>query len=268
MCALAVQVVSSAKENATLTLLGPQVAGAVLEAHNQLRRHAGLPLLKWNSELRSIAEQWTVASGTALECGGILHSPKQFRTAHPSSPFYYLGETLASRRIGLEEMSLSTGTRLATDAVSRWGHSMLRNVSYGRWGSACTVSAVWGDKSLNEALAVVEGFFQSMWVETTEVGCEAAFCDNSTQSSVSTRSFMLVCEYGPGGNVIGELPFSPATATHLGLSHEPCDGTLSNQEWQKWERWDAKHYPLPHANGADIALRGQMLLLIAVLLFY
>merc|ERR1711924_10091 len=77
---------------------------------------------------------------------------------------------------------------------------------------------------------------------------EAAFCginDNKLYGDGTWKTFFLVCEYGPGGNVIGELPFSPTTASILGLSSSPCDGALSDSEWLHWERWDAKNYPLP-----------------------
>ena len=36
--------------------------------------------------------------------------------------------------------------------------------------------------------------------------------------------------YGPGGNLLGELPFSPTVARKLGLRPEPCDGALSRAE--------------------------------------
>merc|ERR1712146_498989 len=81
------------------------------------------------------------------------------------------------------------------------------------------------------------------------VGCEAAFCGiNANQTAYGNetwKTFLLVCEYGPGGNVRGALPFSPTTATILGLSSIPCDGPLSDSEWLHWERWDGANYPLP-----------------------
>jgi hypothetical protein len=43
-------------------------------------------------------------------------------------------------------------------------------------------------------------------------------------------TWLLVCEYGPGGNLEGELPFSPTVAAKLGLDPEPCDGPLSPTE--------------------------------------
>lgn len=235
--------------NVTLTLMGEDVGGAVRDAHNLLRRHAGLPELMWSGALRDIAREWTIASATEMRCEGVRHSSKDFRTAHRNSSFYYVGETITSRRLPRSGYPNNTGTgrELATEAVKRWGHPMLQNVNYGRWGSACTVSQICCDdgQALSEALAVVEGFFQSMWVGTNEVGCEAAFCDFNNAVDIPTRSFILVCEYAPGGNVIGELPFSPTTAAHLDLSSDPCDGPLTDLEWLKWERFDAKHYPLP-----------------------
>ena len=51
----------------------------------------------------------------------------------------------------------------------------------------------------------------------------------------------MVCNYGPGGNVQGVLPFSPKTATKLGLQAEPCDGELTDSEDRFWVSAD-KHF--------------------------
>jgi len=227
-------------------LFGENVSTALLDAHNGLRRRAGLPELRWSTALQGIANEWLLSSARDNHCRGAFHSSREFRTAHPSSPFYYLGETVATR-----SLPLSGGPdkeKLAIEAVHRWGAPMLRNVTYGRWGSPCSVRLVYNVRVLSEALAVAEGLFQTLWAETTEVGCEAAFCEDAASSKPS-RSFLLVCEYGPGGNVLGELPFSPTTSTYLDLRPDPCDGPLTDSEWLQWERWDAKHYPLPVAEG-------------------
>jgi len=128
---------------------------------------------------------------------------------------------------------------------------MVRNVTYGRWGSACTAGAEEWQR------VEAEGFFQRLWAETREVGCEAALCGvKGWGDHTSWKTFLLVCEYGPGGNVIGELPFSPTTATILGLSPTPCDGPLTDSEWLIWERSDDLNYPRPLGRGATSSAFG------------
>jgi len=215
----------------------------VLKTHNSHRSRAGLPEFQWNEALAGVARDWLQSDTMSLHCdqSTIAHSPKDFRTKHPASPYYYLGETAVSKELPAQEVW--NAVQLAQEAIGRWGEPMVRNVSYGRWGSACTVG--------NVRSGVAEGFFQSLWAETREVGCEAALCGvKGWGDHTSWKTFLLVCEYGPGGNVIGELPFSPTTATILGLSSSPCDGQLTDSEWLHWERSDGLNYPLPAGRGA------------------
>jgi len=231
----------------------------ILATHNLPRLRAGLNSFQWNDALAGVARDWLQSNTMSYRCdtSTIVHSSKKFRTEHPVSPFYYLGETAVSKELPVQPEPWDA-VQLAQQAVGRWGDPMVQNISYGRWGSACTVDKVRvataePEQRLGTALAVAEGFFQSLWAETREVGCEAAFCGvnaNQTYGNESWKTFLLVCEYGPGGNVIGELPFSPTTASILGLTSSPCDGPLSDSEWLHWERWDSEHYPLPAGHAA------------------
>lgn len=232
---------------------------AVLATHNHPRLRTGLPVFQWNKALASVAREWLQSDAMSSQCNAssVVHSSKGFRTQHPVSPFYYLGETAASKELPAKKERWDA-VELAQEAVSRWGEPMVPNISYGRWGSVCTVDKVRvaideADQRLGLAMAIAAGFFQSLWAETRDVGCEAAFCginDNQTYGNETWKTFLLVCEYGPGGNVIGELPFSPTTASILGLSSSPCDGPLSDSEWLHWERWDGENYPLPSGHAA------------------
>lgn len=231
----------------------------VVATHNSPRVRVGLPAFQWNDELAGIAREWLKSDTMSAQCTSstVVHSSKEFRTRHPASPFYYLGETAVSKELPAQVESWDA-LQLAQQAIGRWGVPMAQNVTYGRWGSACTVEKFsiatdQEDQRLGIALAVAEGFFQSLWAETREVGCEAAFCgfnNNQNDGNENWKTFLLICEYGPGGNVIGELPFSPTTASMLGLSSSPCDGPLSDSEWLHWERWDGKNYPLPVGQAA------------------
>lgn len=231
----------------------------VLSTHNHPRLQAGLPPFQWNNALAGVAREWLKSDMMSVGCdtSTVVHSSKDFRTEHPESPFYYLGETAVSKELPPQAEPWDA-VQLARQAVSRWGDPIAQNISYGRWGSKCTVdkvriATVKAGQEPGLTMAIAEGFFQSLWAETREVGCEAAFCgisDNQTFGNETWKTFLFVCEYGPGGNVRGELPFSPTTATILGLSSSPCDGPLSDSEWLHWERWDTKNYPLPSGHTA------------------
>lgn len=249
---------------------------AVLATHNAPRLRVGLPAFRWNDELAGVAREWLQSDTMSAQCnsGIVMHSSKQFRTGHPASPFYYLGETAVSKELPAQAEPWDA-VQLAEQAVGRWGVPIVQNVSYGRWGSPCTVekiqtAAVEDDQRLGIALAVAEGFFQSLWAETCEVGCEAAFCgfnSNQTYGNETWKNFLLVCEYGPGGNIKGELPFSPTTASILGLSSSPCDGPLSDSEWLHWERSDGENYPLPVAHTATSRVEDRHCSIRAMVLF-
>lgn len=233
---------------------------AVLSLHNHPRLAAGLPAFQWNNALAGVAREWLQSDAMSSRCdtSNVAHSSKDFRTKHPASPFYYLGETAVSKELHLGELKARTepwnAVQLAKEAASRWGRS---NISYGRWGSACTVGKVHtalpvlSDQNPGTAklMAAAAGRFQSLWADTREVGCEAAFCGQ--HGNENWKTFLFLCEYGPGGNILGELPFSPTTASILGLSSSPCDGPLSDSELTYWERWDTKNYPLPASDAGD-----------------
>merc|ERR1719265_740413 len=55
-------------------------------------------------------------------------------------------------------------------------------------------------------------FTQMMWQRTTHVGCARAECPNQAK-----RTFVAVCNYGPGGNIADLLPFFSEHARELGL---------------------------------------------------
>ena len=40
-----------------------------------------------------------------------------------------------------------------------------------------------------------------MWARTTKIGCALSQCEGRDEA------FISICMYGPGGNIVGELPF-------------------------------------------------------------
>lgn len=65
---------------------------------------------------------------------------------------------------------------------------------------------------------------QEVWATTTMVGCGIAVCGNGFCGGYSPNNtgFFIVCDYGPGGNLIGSWPYcTPGGPT-------PCAGADSN----------------------------------------
>ncbi len=49
-------------------------------------------------------------------------------------------------------------------------------------------------------------FTQMIWANTVEIGCGMARCENFSGSSYD--AYFSVCNYGPGGNYVGQYPYS------------------------------------------------------------
>lgn len=67
------------------------------------------------------------------------------------------------------------------------------------------VSDAWGsekadyDYASNSCSGVCGHYTQQVWADTTDLGCALKNCGGST--------FIVSCEYGPGGNINGQRPY-------------------------------------------------------------
>lgn len=50
-------------------------------------------------------------------------------------------------------------------------------------------------------------YTQIVWRDTTDVGCAMAYCSNLENTSWTSSAYLVVCNYSPGGNYIGEQPY-------------------------------------------------------------
>lgn len=167
----------------------------ILGAHNMVRKRGGVPALKWSEDLQEIAT--THVLKLANKGCDIHHSALPDRWNDPV--FEYVGENLYKvinrRPTGLE-------------VVDAW-YAEIEDYSYGLVGSTCT-QAKGHPRSVGH-------FTQVMWAKSTHVGCALAECPDQAQ-----RTFLSVCNYGPGGNVMGQYPFPSSTSTTLGLGTKDC----------------------------------------------
>mmetsp|Transcript_157765 Transcript_157765/g.294249 ORF Transcript_157765/g.294249 Transcript_157765/m.294249 type:complete len:331 (-) Transcript_157765:47-1039(-) len=172
----------------------------ILIAHNTVRTRVGLDALRWNEELTEIAS----ARVQKLVSGGcyIKHSPLEDRWMEAG--FTYIGENLY-KVINMKP----TGV----DVVDAW-YAEIDDYQYGPVGSTCTKERCAGRESPPCTLG---HFTQVMWERSSTVGCARAQCSEQEQPT-----FIVVCNYGPGGNIVGQLPFTPEHTAQLGLAREAC----------------------------------------------
>lgn len=175
----------------------------VLAAHAAVRQRVGLPELLWSEGLAKLAAD---RLGELAEDGCyIRHSTTHYRWEQAG--FRYVGENLY-KVINYEPSGV--------DVVDAW-YAELEDYNYGSVGASCTRRGCAGRVRPPCALG---HFTQVMWEATTHLGCAVAGCPSERQPT-----FVAVCHYGPGGNIVGELPFASARAAALGLSAEACDGS-------------------------------------------
>jgi pathogenesis-related protein 1 len=142
--------------------------------HNQVRAavdtRPGIPPLVWSDALEATAAAWAAQCvDETAPIGLIDHNPDR-SDGHP----YYVGENIYG----------SGGTGTAADAVQLWA-AEVEDYSY----PANTCSGVCGH------------YTQIVWRDSMELGCAKFDCPGLQYGS------SIVCNYGPGGNIGGELPY-------------------------------------------------------------
>lgn len=151
---------------------GPALIAEALAAHNEVRKKVGVPALAWDEKLARFAHDW----GRHLCRGGRQLPTLEHRQIHEGSP----GENL------WEGASTLPDPYSVTDAVKSWAGERK-----------------YYDTHANRCRGGVCGHYtQLVWRDTTHVGCAIATCGAS--GMVAT---IWVCNYSPGGNVIGERPY-------------------------------------------------------------
>jgi len=229
---------------------GGSVSDDFLRAHNIVRANAGLPSVQWNAELQHIAE----ARLAKLSTGGcyIQHSASGDRL--DKAGFEYLGENLY-KVLGMKP----TGV----DVVDAW-YAEIQDYTYGYVGDTCVKSKCEGR---SRPPCTLGHFTQVMWRESTDIGCALRQCNEaSTEADIA---YLSLCMYGPGGNIVGELPFSGSAAYHVGLELTTCDqqhrSRRRRQHQEPRSDLSSSSQPSTEHNGADAVKASFLLPVVAVL---
>lgn len=156
----------------------PAGLAGITSAHNQVRAgvdtggtSGALPALTWDDSLAASASAWANQCKDSDGDGLIDHNPDR-SNGQP----YYVGENIFA----------SSGSATAGGAVKGW---------------ADEASHYHYDTNTCDDKAVCGHYTQLVWRDTLQLGCAIAFCSGLTYSSV------IVCDYGPGGNVNNEKPY-------------------------------------------------------------
>jgi len=158
----------------------------ILAAHEVVRNRAGVAPLRWNSGLASMASHRV--NKLANEGCYIRHSSADYRL--DEGGFRYIGENLYK----VINMAPS-----GVDVVDAW-YTEVDDYNYGPVGAECTKKQCAGRTSP----PCVLGHFTQVMGERQ-------------------KTFIAVCHYGPGGNIVGDLPFSSSPAVELGMSEQACN---------------------------------------------
>ncbi|MEX2581014.1 MAG: CAP domain-containing protein [Verrucomicrobiales bacterium] len=144
--------------------LGQADIRALVDLHNQARREVGVEPVEWNPRLARFAQEW---ADELARTGEFKHRPRQQ---------HGYGENLASG---------TTGSYTAASLAGQWyaEKRLFRgNPAFGR-----------GDMPAAH-------YTQMIWRNTTEIGAGIAVCRTGPYRGMT----ILVCNYNPPGNVIGE----------------------------------------------------------------
>ncbi|GAB5464834.1 MAG: CAP domain-containing protein [Candidatus Kapaibacteriales bacterium] len=144
--------------------------GQFIQVHNDARAEVGVDALVWSDELADYAEEWAIelsSRGCQLE-----HRPRDG----------------AFKQIYGENLYMSFSSNEAdvpslAEAALAW-YSEIDD---------------YNGEPIGESVAVVGHYTQIVWRNTTEVGAAKIKCDDG--------SYIIVANYNPPGNWIGERPY-------------------------------------------------------------
>jgi pathogenesis-related protein 1 len=157
-------------------------SGDYVCAHNAARAAAepapasALPKLTWNANLAAVAQAYA----------------KRCTWAHNANRTNQYVARSGERAVVGENLFMSTyPTVTAYDAVAWWASEA---AFYNYKKNSCAAGEVCGH------------YTQLVWRGTRQVGCGSAFCAKVANSTL-TNATVVVCDYTPAGNYVGERPY-------------------------------------------------------------
>ncbi|XP_008201046.1 venom allergen 5 isoform X1 [Tribolium castaneum] len=167
----------------------------ILDAHNRARQLVALGQVAnqppaqnmakmiWSEELAAKAQEW------AMQCSSYVHDPNRHRGRH------YVGQNIATKwSTRAPENYYESQADWTGEAISKWfDENRFYNFNGFRGGKTAH-------------------YTQMVWAETAAVGCGFVYYLDGKRY---TKKY--VCNYGPSGNVQGEVPYEkgyPSCSSH------------------------------------------------------
>jgi len=167
----------------------------VVDAHNKYRIEANataMQKLKWNNALEQFAQN------TASKC---KFDHTTYETRQNVAGFSYIGENIYTVAGAMAQPTVKS-------AVDDWASEQK---DY--------------DLNSDKCSKMCGHYTQIVWAATTDFGCAISQCDGIEGFS-SEKGYLIFCNYGIGGNMVGEKPFEKASGS--GDVGSKCKATFNN----------------------------------------
>ena len=161
-----------------------------LDAHNNLRQSVqpaanNMQIMKWSDELATIAQNY------ANKCIWGHNANRMSKT------FSYVGENIFTTTVTVSNY----GT-----VVQDW-YNEVDNYHYS--SNTCDPGKVCGH------------YTQVVWANSNSLGCGVMRCQTLQNLPSFKNALMVVCDYGPGGNIVGMKPYTSALYAARAMSLQP-----------------------------------------------
>ncbi|XP_033099085.1 cysteine-rich venom protein Mr30-like [Anneissia japonica] len=148
---------------------------AIVDRHNYHRRNvspgpaSNMEYMEWDDNLATMAQQWS----DGCHYGHGQPTPNL-------TPYSWIGQNLYA--------SSNDGTN-GVQATDAWNNE-----------------DQYYDYEYNNCTHVCGHYTQNVWATSNRIGCGVRFCNNPSGLSWATAN-IITCNYGPGGNYVGQRPY-------------------------------------------------------------
>ncbi|XP_005374385.1 PREDICTED: GLIPR1-like protein 1 isoform X2 [Chinchilla lanigera] len=183
------------------SITDPRFIQQCVESHNEFRSNVSPPsadmkYMSWDDGLAQVAEAW--AKECKFEHNSCLKIPYQC-----SKRFEHVGENIWLG--GFRDFN-------PKDAIRKW-YKEYQLFDFDN----LSCSDVCGH------------YTQIVWANSHKVGCAVTICPNFGGSTYA----IFVCNYGPGGNIKNELPYTEGSPCSMCSKEERCVNKLCQHENMK-----------------------------------
>jgi len=162
----------------TGSILTPAQANTLLDAHNRVRTTEGVPIAGWDATIAGFAQQW--ASQLAQNGCRMAHRPREGAWKQRYGENLFMQQTTGS----LAGFNYQKVVQSWADEKQHYTPGPLRDFSS------------YPDQ--------VGHYTQIIWATSTRLGCGISTCQTG-----GWNTLLVVCNYNPPGNYIGQNPLSP-----------------------------------------------------------